>query len=129
MSVNPFPNDPGLAIPVIQARTAPAGIALINGTQNFLSWTTPNDGQLHQAIVSATLVVTVSLTGGAIVVRWVSGGQACISTLVTASAPAGDYGGTGSLTITADPGTTVTLAQLNAASAGAAQFYGAISGA
>jgi|SRR5215469_13744344 len=48
-----------------QAATANAGIALINGTQNFVSWTTPNDGNNHRAQVMFVLDVTVAQTGGA----------------------------------------------------------------
>lgn len=49
----------------LQAATPLAGVALINGTQTFLTWTPPNDGALHYLLVMAALDVTVSQTGGA----------------------------------------------------------------
>lgn len=42
-----------------------SGVALINGTQTFCSYTTPNDGNLHPVIVMFDLVVSSTQTGGA----------------------------------------------------------------
>lgn len=44
-----------------------SGVALVNGTQNFCSWTVPSDGNLHPFIAIMTLVVTTATqVGGAV---------------------------------------------------------------
>jgi hypothetical protein len=48
----------------LQAVTPVAGVALINGTQNILTWTPPNDGLLHQMLLMVTFHVTSGETGG-----------------------------------------------------------------
>jgi hypothetical protein len=53
----------GLAL---QATTGPAGYTLVNGTGNILTWTPPNDGQLHRVVVISSLHVTTTEVGGAI---------------------------------------------------------------
>ena len=50
----------------LQAATAVAGYTLVNGTGNIISWTAPNDGNLHRAIVMSSLKVTSNETGGQI---------------------------------------------------------------
>jgi hypothetical protein len=108
-----------------QARTAATGFALVNGTPNIITWTTPNDGQMHQAITSGTLIVSSALTGGAVIVRYTAGGVAQAAQLMAGNAAANV---SGQQTVTADPNTTVTIAQQTAATAGAATLYAAISG-
>ncbi len=51
----------GLAL---QATTGPAGYALVNGTGTVISWTAPNDGNMHRFLVTASQHVTSAETGG-----------------------------------------------------------------
>lgn len=54
----------------LQANIAAAGFSLVNGTQDIITWTAPNDGALHRFLVIAALDVTVAETGGQIVVNF-----------------------------------------------------------
>jgi hypothetical protein len=54
---------PGL---VLQAGTAVAGYTLVNGTGNVITWTSPNDGAVHRAMIILNKVVTSNETGGQI---------------------------------------------------------------
>lgn len=51
---------------VQQATTGYTGYTLVNGTGTIISWTAPNDGSLHRFVIFARLIVSSSLTGGAI---------------------------------------------------------------
>lgn len=48
----------------VKATTGAAGFALQNGTPTILSWTAPNDGNLHAVVFFAELNVTVTEVGG-----------------------------------------------------------------
>lgn len=48
------------------ATTGLAGFALQNGTPTILSWTAPNDGQMHRAFLFVSESCTVAETGGSI---------------------------------------------------------------
>ena len=67
--------------PRLVATTGVNGFMLQNATPNILSWTAPNDGNMHRLIVFATLHVTSSETGGKVLVaqlygtRWRNGVQ------------------------------------------------------
>src|SRR5579862_5196763 len=115
------------AAPVLaaQAATPLAGTALVNGTPNLLQWTAPNDGQVHSFNVAATAHVTLALTGGQIQVKWTSAGVNQVSTLLAGGEAAGTYvglflGNGGNGPQQCDPGTTVTIQQTSAVTAGAA---------
>ena len=107
-------------------RTAPGGFALQNGTPVILSWTAPNDGQLHQAFVSATLVVTVAETGGQVFARWTSLGAAQVQTAFNPNVGVG--GAFYNVVALVDPGTTIHLDQNTALTAGAANVGAVING-
>lgn len=47
------------------ATTSLAGYALVNGTPTILTWTAPNDGQMHRINVVAEQVTTSTATAGA----------------------------------------------------------------
>ena len=55
-----------LAAPLMQlvATTGVNGFALQNGTPTILTWTPPNDGQVHRVLLIAQENVTVAETGG-----------------------------------------------------------------
>ena len=115
-----------------QASTGPAGVALQNGTPTFLTWNVPNDGNLHYIIVISVVHVTVAQTGGAVQVVYQSpfvGAVNHFSQLI-AGGLGTDTSGQGGTTISAlvQPGSTVTVQQTSAQTAGTAQFWAAILG-
>lgn len=105
----------GLAV---VARTPAAGIALVNGTPNLLTWTTPNDGQIHTFMVSGGSNTTVAATGGAIQIQWTTFGVVQITQI-----DAGGHGvGIFQIFLSprmADPNTQVVISQQTALTAGA----------
>jgi hypothetical protein len=107
-------------------RTAVAGFALQNATPNVVTFTTPNDGQLHAYDVAASLNVTVLEVGGQVSLNYTSGGHAYSVVVFASALAAGNY--TFSQNITADPNAAVTIAQTAALTGGAAQIFAAISG-
>lgn len=99
------------------ATTTPVGVPLINGTQTILSWTAPQDGQLHRVEVFCTEVVTNATTAGITQVTvngtattLISGGQAVGSQI-------------GQAQVILQPGGTITIRQNTAMTAGAATVY------
>lgn len=114
------------------ATTGAAGYALVNGTGNILTWTAPNDGALHRVFVFATKHVVTTETGGQVQtaltlpdgfavsgVGIFTGGQgAGIQTPST----------TGNSALFAEAGTTVTVKQTSALSAGASTLWAEIWG-
>ena len=50
----------------LQATTGISGYTLVNGTGTIVAWTAPADGNLHRFVIFARLIVSSSLTGGAI---------------------------------------------------------------
>lgn len=111
----------------VQVRTPPAGIAKINGTQTFVSWLTPADGQLHKCQCVMAINITSGETGGHCAVFWTCMGVAMNATIH------GGGGGVGTLPaqlgIVADPGTLVSIQQDSALTAGASRVAATIDGA
>lgn len=108
-------------------RTPPSGVSLINGTQNLLQATSPNDGQLHFFKVHYSLKESL-YTGGVINVVFTING-----TQVTKQVNPGNDSGanifrTGddaslntqgfSPAFACDPNTTITVVQATAVSSG-----------
>jgi hypothetical protein len=54
---------PGMTL---EATTGSAGYALVNGTGSILSFTTPNDGNMHRVVLIANKVIGSTETGGQI---------------------------------------------------------------
>ena len=112
----------------LQATTGAAGFALQNGTPNILTWTAPNDGNLHRVVILGNLIVTSAETGGAIGVTNLT------SPSGANHSPGLSAGGVGVSLVTytqsffVEAGTTVTLAQTSALTAGAAVFWADIWG-
>lgn len=121
------PASSGGGLPVV-AKTTPNGTALVNGTPTILSWTAPNDGQLHVATYAFAIDVTVLQTGGAVTVNWTSQGVAHNFQPAAGGLAVGAYytnaGATSQFTV--DPGTTVSIVQSSAQTAGAATVAAAI---
>lgn len=106
------------------ASTGIAGVALVNGTPTILSWTAPNDGQLHQVICFLDVNVSVAATGGAIQVNYTDpGGTAATLNPIGGGQGVGTHNG--AATVLVGPGSTVTVSQ-GALTVGAAKLYAQI---
>jgi hypothetical protein len=122
-------NYTGLAL---RAATPAAGVALVNGTPAILSWTTPNDGNLHRFQVFLSMDVISTYTGGQIVVTFTSpGGNSVAWGVYAAGAATGagwNYGEIFLAPTFVKAGTTVTISQGTALTAGAATLQAEIWG-
>lgn len=127
MSLQPFTTLVAMAR---QAATALAGYTLVNGTGTIISWVIPNDGQLHRFTVFASEDVTGATTGGAITVSWTmpDGTTASWVILPATQAATGFVTGQVSYQVLARPGTTVTVVQSSALTAGSAVAWAEIWG-
>jgi hypothetical protein len=112
------PTSPG-ANPRTPSAVASGSVALINGTQTIVSYNVPNDGKQHAINLQAFQSVTVAETGGAVSISVTTGGNTFSPISLF---PGG--GATGptrtNFQLAADPGTTVTVTQSSALTAGAA---------
>lgn len=114
----------------MQASTGVAGFALQNATPTILSWTAPNDGQLHRGILFVSLFVSSAATGGQVNLTWTQpGGNVFNPAVFAASQGSGGHlptGGTAGFNVAA--GSAVTLNQATALTAGAATLWAEIWG-
>jgi hypothetical protein len=114
------------------ATTGLSGFALVNGTPTIISWTAPNDGQLHRVEVFASVLVTSTETGGILRVTWMGPGAstAQATQLLGASnaASTASYAPNASMTFTIQPNTTVSVVQGSALTVGSATAYAEIWG-
>ena len=111
----------------IVAETSAIGVALIDGTQTILTATVPNDGQCHLVLASMWKDVTTALTGGQTRLQWVvpAGTGVGADTTLTAVGTSGVSTSTTGDTVV-KPGTTVSVLQTTAMTAGAAKVYAKI---
>lgn len=112
----------------LQASTGTAGYALVSGAGTILSWTAPDDGNLHRALVMCAAVVTSAQTGGQVDANWTSPGNVSVGWGIIP--PASGTGWNYSLSfppILVAPGTTLTVTQ-EAMSAGAVTVWAEIWG-
>lgn len=108
------------------ATTGPAGFALVNGTPTFLTWTAPNDGQMHRALVFGTMQVTVTEVGGTIQQTYTDpGGTAIFSQVIAGGLAAGAAQLTAKL-VTVQAGSVFGLRQSAALTGGAATLWAEI---
>lgn len=113
---------PGNALSLV-ASTGVAGFALQNATPNILSWTAPNDGQMHRATCFGIVNVTVAQTGGAVGIAYTNpDGGGSTSTWLAGGLGTGHNFPTVRLILMA-PGTTITIQQTSAQTAGTATLY------
>lgn len=122
MGFTPFNST---ASPSIKASTGPAGFALQNATPVIASWTAPNDGQMHYAIVIGSVNITVTEVGGGVTISYthpLAGAQT-----YNASSPndgpqlsAFGSGGDQETAFLMAPGTTISVVQTSALTAGTA---------
>lgn len=114
---------------IVSAETSATGVALIDGTQTILSVTVPNDGKVHTLLALCGLKnVTTALTGGVLAYHWTLT-SGTLFTQPTTGVTVGVHSRNivGSFTaVTLKPGTTVTVTQSTAMTAGAAKVYAKI---
>lgn len=116
------------------ATTGTSGYALTNGTGTIISWTTPNDGNLHYAFLVIQEDVTSATTGGYVNFAFTAPGGAQ-SNQVLAGTQSTGWKSTSSLSncmayqLPMSPNTTVSVLQTSAVTAGAATVYATIYGA
>lgn len=111
------------------ATTGASGFALQNGTPTILTWTAPNDGQIHRIIASGSVYVSIAETGGHVTLGGtLPNGQALNAQNIST-------GGFGVGVVVSGPimtyiaaGTTVTVVQASALTAGAAVLFAEIWG-
>jgi hypothetical protein len=105
------------------ASTDIEGFPLQNATPNILTWTAPNDGQMHRVTVSGILGVSSATTGGAITLEGTSPAGAFASSIQGGTQGAGVHALTSPGFLAVSSGTTVTLQQTSAVTAGAGVVY------
>lgn len=115
---------------VNQASIALAGYTLINGTGAIISWTTPNDGALHQFTVNGMKDVTTLEAGGAIAVTWTAPDGTASGTGINLVGGAQAVGlhAPGPVSGFAQANTTVTVQQQTALTSGASKLWATIWG-
>lgn len=117
-----------LSVLRMEGATPIAGFVLQNGTPNILSWTAPNDDQMHRFTVYYVVRVTSAETGGASQVTW----NGPDGTAVTTALDPGGHGNgmfSGSQQKLIAPGSTVTVQQSSALTVGAALMWSELWGA
>jgi hypothetical protein len=113
----------------LRAATLAAGYTLVNGTGAVITWDVPDDGALHWMAVFASLSVTSDLAGGEIDYAYVlPDGTASNWILVAAGGSAGPYNAPFSNLAAVEAGSTVTVSQATAKTAGAAVLWAGIWG-
>jgi hypothetical protein len=110
------------------ATTGITGFALVNGTPTILSWTAPNDGNLHRIMFFASMDVSSNETGGAVDIVFTDpAGTIVVWSFFLANQNAGyNYGQATIIFPIVKPGTTVYITQGTALTAGAATLWAEI---
>lgn len=109
----------------LQAATPVAGFALgASGFETIATWTAPNDGQLHRALIMGGMQVTSATTGGQVTLKVASPGDSAVATYVIfgISQAGGDYAFP-VFFLPVKAGTSVTVLQATGISAGAALVW------
>jgi hypothetical protein len=105
------------------AATPPTGFAKLNSTPNIISYTFVADGQPHRVALFASENCTGTETGGSVQLQYTDPGGNVVNTGVfTAGSAVGTSIGTAKLT-PVQPGSTVTLRQNTALTAGATTVW------
>lgn len=120
----------GLALLATTNATGTSGFAKTNGTPTIISWTAPNDGNMHRVIVNAVQHVTSAETGGAVTVTWTApdGTTGTSQSLYSGGAGTGSVKAAGVANALIGPNTTVAVAQTSALTAGATTVWAEIYG-
>ena len=105
------------------ATTGTAGYTLVNGTGTIITWTAPNDGNLHRVMLASSSSVTTLEVGGATSIAFTPPtGSAGTSTPYAAALSAASRSSQPIFAIVG-PGTTVTFSQASALTGGAATIW------
>ena len=117
--------QPGLTL---QVATASAGYTLVNGTGTIITWTTPNDGNVHHVHLYAYVYATSTMTAGQVngVFTDPAGHANNVSLVAGGIATAGSAWNTWDVLVEAN--TAVTVSQGTALTGGAAKCWAAIWG-
>lgn len=111
----------------LEASAGAAGFALQNATPTIATWTTPNDGKVHRALLIASLDVTSAATGGTISITYtMPDGNSHTSTVFATSQTAGGHIAVTGVSVEAN--TAVSVTQSAALTAGAATLWAEIWG-
>lgn len=108
---------------VNQATTGPAGFALQNATPNILTWAVPNDGAMHTVMMVSMMSVASLETGGQVTLSFTGPDSAVHSRTVYAANLAAGFQAPAAQLWPVQAGTTVTLAQASALTAGASTVW------
>jgi len=108
-----------------RAATPVAGFAKQNGTPTIISWTVPNDGQLHRVMLFASADVTSAETGGQVSLNVVyPDGAAPPWTVFSGNQGTGtDFSQHANIAFIVGAGSTVTLTQTSALTGGATTVW------
>jgi hypothetical protein len=124
VSLQPFAVPRALGL---LASTGPAGFSLVNGTPSIVSWTAPSDGQLHRVMIFANMDVTSGpgITGGNVSCSFTlpDGTTASLATITGGQGFAGFNFSMFQPNMMVRAGTTVTVSQSSALTAGAAVVW------
>ena len=115
----------------LQATTGAAGYTLVNGTGNIITWTPPNDGNLHRFLVFLYMYVSSATTGGALGLNFYDPDFNLVQeTLLSATQGAGSHGVTlgGYSLMVCRYNQIVEITQSSAMTAGAATAWAEIWG-
>jgi hypothetical protein len=119
-----FSSAAGLAL---VASTGIDGFVLENATPTILSWTAPDDGKLHRVLLVATQDVTQAMTGGLIRARFsMPNGNSNDTVQVSDGQDSTGYNYNlylATFPMIIEPGSTFTLGQESALTAGASTFW------
>lgn len=117
--------QPGLAL---QAATPVTGFALQDATPTILSWTPPDDGQMHRVMILADERVTAAMTGGALSCNGTDPGGAAFVNQIDGGGHVVSFARLGVAEFLVQGGSEVTLVQSSAMTAGAATLWAEIWG-
>lgn len=126
----------GSAISALQALTAPmltkvaatplAGYTYVNGTGTIISWTAPNDGQMHRVVLIGQIrSITVPQTGGAISMslEYPDGSGNPSPSVNAGGNGTGGFHGFSNTVFLVQPGSTIALQQSSAQTAGSTVLW------
>jgi heme/copper-type cytochrome/quinol oxidase subunit 2 len=120
MAFTSFGGTPPLQL---QATTGLPGFTLQNATPTILSWTAPNDGNMHRLWIFGELLVSSTQTGGAVNLNIVDPTSTPrVRSIWSGNVAAGFGIPNNGAQVTIAPGTAVTLVQ-TAQTAGASVLY------
>jgi hypothetical protein len=111
----------------LQATTGPNGFALQDATPTIISWTAPNDGNLHRVVCFFELQITSAQTGGEVNLPFTDA-SGTIRSFVLASGGQGAGNVNAPNEVLIKAGTTISVAQISALTAGAATVWAEIWG-